>query len=149
MDHCSLGVRAVFAATSFRLLVCAPAPGVLMGLKPWKQMPAPVDEETRRIFEAIKASYFSAKDCCTQDGEKIMHRYEVIWISPDKQVSRCDLCNKFRPMLYNNWAGWMLHVVHQLGRKNILEKITAGMTCSLCSIKATVMYNYDDCKSRG
>ncbi|KAJ8670642.1 hypothetical protein QAD02_001901 [Eretmocerus hayati] len=68
----------------------SPAPGVLMGLKPWRQLAAPANKEQRRVFEAIREKSFTTENCVTSDSERIKHRIGYIWIAPDGLAWFCD-----------------------------------------------------------
>ncbi|KAJ8677101.1 hypothetical protein QAD02_012888 [Eretmocerus hayati] len=94
------------ANKSFMVPLCSPAPGVFMGVRPWKGLPAPSTPEDRLIFENICKGSFPTTPCVPNDGDKARHRTGYIWISPNKQTWYCeDAIRKNQWLLTNGRAG--------------------------------------------
>ncbi|KAJ8666613.1 hypothetical protein QAD02_008275 [Eretmocerus hayati] len=142
-------IRKVIAGQHPQLPVCSPAPGVLMGVRPWKQLMAPTNAEQRQIYEAIKNGTLSTETCVSVDSIKVKHRTRDIWVSPNRLVWYCDDCNKRYPQACNNWIGWKRHQIHQLGRQDILKDWTSKMLCGMCGEPTGEVASFDGCVECG
>ncbi|KAJ8678476.1 hypothetical protein QAD02_014263 [Eretmocerus hayati] len=139
------GTRSLFAASLIRREQCVgPALGVPVGKIPVNPLMAPENELQGKLFEAIMTGKYKIGLLKTTDGKIIMRKKGAVVLQPDRQGWRCGACVLKFPKKYNNWKGWVVHEVHQVGVSDefLGNFLMLCVDCGRCPLRTE---NLDDC----
>ncbi|KAJ8684969.1 hypothetical protein QAD02_020762 [Eretmocerus hayati] len=119
-----------------------PAVGVPVGRIPTNPLFAPQTETQKRLLEALITKELKIGLLKANDGRVIMRKSGVVLLQPDRLGWHCGLCILKYPGKYNQWQGWMVHEIHQVG---ILDEYSVIMICDDCGLNPLSPSNLGGC----